>query len=599
MDELEQELKRPEPRLDRGPFGSMAFPQGPPVGRGVFLGSLTLNLLSLGLPVVILQVYDRILPHQAVETFAFLILALCGVLVLDAFIRIARAHVTGWEAAKYEHRANCGAVERLLATSIESFERDAPGVHLDRLNAIGTLRDFHAGQAKLLMVDLPFIVVFLTLIWLIAGALVLVLITLLALLALCAFLVGRVLQRALQERVSLDKRRYNFIIEVLEGIMTAKGLAMESLLLRRYERLQQSGAANTYQVTFFSNFSQSLGALFSNLTMIAVASAGAIDIIAGQLTVGGLAACTLLSGRTVQPLLRALGLWAQFQGIRLAEERMRGVFGFQAEPGLDKPSLGALEGRIELRGLAFSYDADAPPLLEDVNLSVEPGEVIGISGGTGSGKSTLLLLMTGALRATSGVVLYDGNDIAEFEPRSLRRQVAFMGQSTTLFQGTILDNLALFGDRDREEAALEAARLLGLDRQIHRLPLGYGTKVGDGAQNDLPSGLACSVAMARGLAEKPKVLLFDEANSTLDAKSDAALKEALKSIKGSMTMILISQRPSFLALADRVFDLVGGRLVERAGESPRRDRPEADEGKPTAWTPGAGQGGELGQLSLS
>ncbi len=548
--------------------GFQGAPVPPAAGAAVLLGSLTLNLLALGLPVVILQVYDRILPNQAVETFTILILGLAAIMLLDGLIRIGRSHLNGRAAASYEHSANCRAVDRLLSTDICSFEKDPPGVHLDRLQAIGTLREFHAGQAKLLLIDLPFVLLFVGLIWMIAGSLVLVLLTLLVFLAVGAFAVGKMLQTALKDRAKLDERRHSFIIEVIGGMLTVKALAMEPQLLRRYERLQESGATTTYRVTYLSNLGQSVGALFSNLTMVAVATAGATQIIAGELTIGGLAACTLLAGRTVQPLLRALGLWTQFQSIALAEDKLRDLFRFEPEERRDLPEIGQLEGSLELKGLSFAYDEAGPKLLEQINLRVEPGEVIGISGDTGSGKSSLLLLITGALQPVSGQVLFDGKDIARFEPQSLRRQIAFMPQTINLFQGTLLENLTMFSGNDAEDRALDAVRLLGLDKLIHRLPMGYATQVGDGSQNDLPGGLACGIVMARALLWEPKVLLFDEANSALDAKSDASLKEAMARIKGGPTMILISHRPSFLALADRTFELVDGALVERKAARP-------------------------------
>ena len=294
-------------------YGWQDTPEPPLVGTSVLLATLTLNVLSLGLPIVILQVYDRILPNAAVETMFWLTLGLCVILLLDGFFRTARSYVAGWNAARYEHGAACRAVDRLLGSDIGSFEREAPGAYLDRMQAIDVLRDYYAGQARLLLVDLPFVLLFLGLIWFIGGVLVLLPIVLLGIFAVVAFVTGRELKQALASRSEIDDRRFNFIIEVLSGIHTVKLMAMEALLQRRYEKLQENGASSTYRATFLSNVAQNLGALLSNLTMVSVASVGAIYVMSGQLTIGGLAACTLLAGRTVQPLLRALGLWTQLQ----------------------------------------------------------------------------------------------------------------------------------------------------------------------------------------------------------------------------------------------------------------------------------------------
>ena len=543
--------------------GATAMPGAPQVGPSVLLASLSINLLSLALPVVILQVYDRILPNSATETLLFLMVGLVVVLMLDGILRVVRSHITGWTAARFEHLAGCAAVDRLLSTDITAFERDAPGIHLDRISAIDALRDFHAGQAKLLIVDLPFVLLFLGLIWIIAGPLVLVPVVLLAVLAVTAILVGLALKQSLHERADLDDRRYNFIIEALSGIHTVKVMAMEALLQRRYERLQESGAATTYRSTFLSNVATAIGSLFSNLTMVSVAAVGATYVMATELSIGGLAACTLLAGRAVQPLLRALGLWTQFQNIQVASQRVDTLFSLEPEARAADDNAGKLSGAVELQNVSFAYGADEPTLFDKINLKIKPGEIIGISGGTGSGKTSLLMLMMNALRPTEGRVLFDGIEVSHYKPDTLRRQVAYLAQNAVLFQGTILENITMFRGSEATEAGLAAAQLLGLDKQIHRLPAGFETRVGDGAQDELPTGLKQGIVMARALAGNPCLILFDEANSALDSRSDSVLKGALQSLKGGPSMVLVSHRPSMLKLADRVFEIDNGKLVQR------------------------------------
>ena len=351
--------------------GLEPLPKGMPLGKRVVLSSLTINLLSLGLPVAILQVYDRILPNNATQTLLLLVLGLVVVLILDSVLRMARSYVTGWSAARYEHMTACRAVDRVLASPVGDFERDAPGVHLDRLNAIDTVRDFNAGQARLILTDLPFVAIFIGLMWQIAGSLALVPLVLLGILAIAAGAVGFYLRGALEERAVLDDRRYNFIIEVLTGIQTVKGLAMEPLIQRRYERLQESGAASTYRCTFFSSLAQGIGSVFSSLAMVSVATIGALYVIAGDLSIGALAACTLLSARSVQPMLRALGLWAQFQSIQVARERLENLFSIEPETAGRTEKVDRLAGQIELKDVAFGY-GDGPRMFEGLNLSVQP-----------------------------------------------------------------------------------------------------------------------------------------------------------------------------------------------------------------------------------
>jgi len=276
------------------------------------------------------------------------------------------------------------------------------------------------------------------------------------------------------------------------------------------------------------------------------------------LTVGGLAACTLLAGRSVQPVLRALGLWAQFQSISVSRDLVRELFRLNRESAHGRAPAPAIAGGLTLERITFGYGRGERALFTGASLEVAPGEVIGIRGETGSGKTTLLTLILGLIAPSGGRILFDGRDPADWDRESLRRQIAYLPQNARLFQGTVLDNLTLFGAIEDTQSAIRAARLLGLDRIVQGLPGGYQTKVGDGSQDSVSAGTRQLIAMARALAREPKLILFDEANSALDQKSDMILKAALERLKGHATIILVSHRPSLLNLADRVYDIVEG-----------------------------------------
>jgi ATP-binding cassette subfamily C protein LapB len=559
--------------------GAPKTPDDPAHGAATWLGSLALNVLGLALPIVILQVYDRILPYQATHTLTLLVVGLVVVLMMDGLLRVARGAITGWNAARFEHLASCRALDRLLAEPVGAFERVSPGAHLDRLSAINVLRDYHAGQARLLFLDLPFITLFLGLIYFIAGWLVLVPIGLFIVLGLLAGVVGMALRRALEARAGLDDRRYSFVIEVLSGLSTIKLLGVEPLMQRRYERLQESTAGASHAVTLISNMAQSIGWLFSNLTMVSVAAGAAVIVMQGGLSIGGLAASTLLAGRAVQPILRALGLWSQYQSITIARNRVAQIFETPAEAPQDGLTCEGLEGAIRIDGIGFSYGGEDAALFEDLNLEVAPGEVIGVSGQSGAGKTTLLMLIMGLLQPNKGVVEIDGVDMARLDPYALRQHIAFLPQTGTLFKGSILDNLTLFQGASAVTPALEAAQIVGIDETIRHLPEGYEMQVGDGAAAEIPTGLRQGIAMARALARRPRIILFDEANGGLDEAGDARLKKALAALKGKATIIMVSHRPSLLQLADRRYDLSGGRLVPSGDAPPARQLPSGDDSR--------------------
>jgi ATP-binding cassette subfamily C protein LapB len=562
------DLAAPHPAAER--FDA-AHTRAPRLPFSLVLGSLALNLLGLALPLVILQVYDRILPNQSYATLGALLLGLGVVLLLDGLLRQARAGLGAWTAARWEHMAGCAAVTRLLEADRRAMESQPPSAHLDRLGAIEALRDYYGGQGRLVTLDLPFVAVYLLLIWAIAGALVALPIGLLVLLGMATLLAGKRLKAALAQRQTLDDRRYSFVIETLSNVGTVKTLACEGFMLRRYERLQESGAEATYGTIVWANAAQTLGTLFTGIMLSAVVSAGALLAIGGQLSLGGLAACTLLAGRAAQPVLRALGLWTQLQSLSLAREKLdtlmalpTGPVGLEAPAGRTEP----LSGAISVTGLTHAFDEGAP-LFHDLDIEIAPGELVAVSGDSGCGKSTLLAMLAGDLAPESGRIAYDGRTIAE-DGRALRGQIALVSQSAHLFNGTILDNLTLFEDAESIDRGLAAARAIGLDEDVHGLPNGWDTRVGDGISEELPVSLRQKVAIARAIARRPRILLLDESNSALDAEADARLRAALGDLRGETTVVMVTLRPSFQRIADRHLILADGRLDRAATAMPQQ-----------------------------
>ena len=303
----------------------------------LLVAALVINLLSLALPITLLQVYDRVLPHNSIPTLTLLILGVMAALMIEAILRLGRAYISSLSAAKFEHRSSQAAVGHLLSASLTDYDKTAPGLHLQRLNSLNMLRDFYSGQAIGAVIDLPFIVLFLGLIAVIGGVLVAVPLGILIAFFITALVLGRQLRKALDQRSQSDERRYNFIIETLTGVHTIKSMAMENLMIRRHEQLQVQCAEDDLIAARSAHAAVNASATFSMLTMVLVAAVGSVLVIDGDLTVGGLAACTMLAGRSIQPLQRAMSLWTQFQNIRVARQRCQELF--EIEPEDDDLSL--------------------------------------------------------------------------------------------------------------------------------------------------------------------------------------------------------------------------------------------------------------------
>ena len=254
-------------------------------------------------------------------------------------------------------------------------------------------------------------------------------------------------------------------------------------------------------------------------------------------------------------------MWTEFQNIKLAKERAGKLNDLEVGANAENSEGGEITGSIELTDVGFQYsESNKIECLTGISLQVRPGEFVGIKGESGSGRSTLVKLITGELKPTTGCVNIGGLETQPEREYLQEKGVAYISGSTAIFRGTILENITMFRTGAAVEAAQKAARLIGLEAEIHNLPDGYDTPLAQGVAQELPSGMLQRIFIARALARNPKILIFDEANSLLDFQSDSALRYGLLSLKGAMTAIIISNRPSFLAISDRVYALNEGTL---------------------------------------
>ena len=539
-------------------------------GFEILAATLLLNLLGLALPISILHIYDRVIPNNSRDTLVLLVLGIGAVLIIDAILRLARAHMNGWAAARFEHSLSCCMMEQFLSADLASYEKIAPGAHMERMAAIDVLRDFYSGQLALVLIDLPFALLFLGLIGYLAGSLVLVPLIILVVLALAAGLAGRRLKAALKKRDTVSERRYSFIVECLTGVHTLKALAMEAQMARRYERLHEASSRAEHDVIQLNGRAQSIGAFASNLTPAAVVGFGSLFVMDGSLTIGGLTACTMLAGRSLQPLLRAMGIWSQFQNVQVAKDRIVAVLDMKTEGTADLPKLPFITGGVYFYGVHYSHENYDSPLLTGVTLRIEPGTTVAIRGADGSGKSTVLGLILGVLHPTCGRIMIDNHLASAYDPVSVREQIAYVPQHGVLYRGSILDNLANFSGAEAIDRALEVATAVGLDKLIARLPKGYQTEVGDSNVETLPAGTVQRIAIARALASNAPIILFDEADSFLDSEGSDLICRELKKRKGISTIVIVSHRSSLLRLADQVYNIEAGNLRQLALPAPRR-----------------------------
>lgn len=538
--------------------------------KDLIAASFAINVLSLAVPLTLMQVYDRIIPNQSTSTLTWFVVV-CAVAVLtEGVLRLFRAQISAWSAARFEHLVSTGAMDKILGSSLAEFERHGLGVHLDRMNAVTTLRGFYSGQVFQVILDLPFAALFVLIVGYLGGVVVIVPIIMISLYFVLIRIVKRNFEKSRSDQVATNDRRFNFIIELLGGVHLLKSQAMEEQMLRRYERLQASTATANMDVSYWSTLPGTIGSSFSLITMFGVIAVGGGEVISGNMTLGGLAACMLLAGRALSPIQSAAGFWVRFSNAEIARKRLAEIADIPQEIQESAPDFPSdVDGWIRLQHVTATFDENSDPIIDDISLDVEPGELIGFLGKSSSGTSTLMSMIIGRMKPSAGSIFIDDYNVNEWDVSNLRGRIEYVAQGGTLFKGSVLDNIAVF-DPQKYEAALDAASLLGLDDLVSSLPQGYETHVDVQAANFLPSGLIQRICIARALVVKPRILILDKTDAAMDHDTMELFEWLIEKLKGTCTILLVTNQRRLLRNSDRLFELYYGKLVEKDPRDPDR-----------------------------
>lgn len=553
------------------PYGLPAAELGP----SVYVGSAVVNLLALALPLSVLQIYDRVLPNASFDTLTIMIVALIGVLVVDGVLKYCRAYYVNWTAASFTHKLSTRALNVMMASPPSHFGRAPASEHLERLSSVFGLGDYLGGQSRVVSIDILFIPIFAGVIILVGGPIFFAPLTLFAVFGYFALQRTKNLSRAIAEKEEQDSRKYDFIIEALKSVQTIKSMAMEPLMMRRFERLQAASSVVVRRLVGLTNETQNFSALYAATSATTIVFIGALLVLHGRLTIGGLACCMLLSSQLLQPLLRSLAAWNESRLATHRRDRVEDVFAdapaFDEQSDVEDTQLFNAEFSAKpfaLRDVRISY-GDGAVLFENATLQAAAGEMIALKGDDGSGRTPLLRTMIGDIAPEAGEILIDGDPIDALDASSLRAAVRYVGQTPTTFRGTILENLTLFGALPAA-SALWASKLIGLDEEVIRMPLGYDTPLRSASGRDIPAATAQRICIARAIATKPSILLLDEANASLDLQGERQFIEALKKLHGVVTIVLAAHRPSLIALADAAYEVRGRKVAPFAPPSPQQ-----------------------------
>lgn len=523
----------------------------------ILIGSFVINLLGLAFPLFMLQVYDRILPFRSQDTLFLISAVVLLVVVVEATLRYLRAVISANLAAQFEHQAMAALFSKTLNDPTQSVEAKGVGRLLNDFKSISSLKSYYGGQTYQQFLDLPFVAIYIAVIAFINPMIASAVVTGYGIFLLFLYKYSQkagVVSSAFRE---IEGRRSNFLIEVFKNTHTLKALSMEPSMMRRYERLQSATAQLYARLALVLDMAGNFGSIFSSILTATVIALAAWLVIQGGMTNGEFAATVLLTLRSVSPLQRFGGLLARRQqDISLIKDLSPSeLMGDTKLAGIDQSTIAgrnASKFGIKVKDLSFRHPLASHDLLTDFSVTVEPGECVQLSGDSGSGKSTILQIFKGILKPTAGTISF--YDVENSNAASVPR-ISYLSATAPLLSGTIIDNITGFDNRRREQA-MRVAEALGLSDLVAGLPAGWLTEVGDAAVDVLPPGYSQIIGIVRSLALSPNIILFDEANTNLDIVTDRKLLAYFESIKGKVTILLVTGRPSYRGLADRTIDVI-------------------------------------------
>ncbi|WP_408611818.1 type I secretion system permease/ATPase [Chitiniphilus purpureus] len=527
--------------------------------RDTLLAALLINVFALALPLFSMNVYDRVVPNHAFETLWVLALGALLVLGFDFALRTVRGYIVDVASKRVDVQLSALIMERVLGIRMDHRPASV-GAFAANLRAFESVRDFIASASVTTLIDLPFVLVFLlVLIWLspwfllppLIGIALIVLFTLLA-------------QSKMHELVELTQRaasqRNATLVEGLVGIETIKAMCAESRFQRRWEQatifLAQIGARLRLLSTTTVNFAL----LIQQAVNVATLIAGVYLLADAQVTMGGIIAAAMLTGRALAPLGQVAGVMMQYQNARTALAGLESQMTLPVELPPDSNFLHRprLAGEIEFQNVSFGYDE--LPVLKRVSFRLKPGERVGIIGRVGSGKSTIEKLLLGLYHPTEGAVLVDGIDTRQIYPAELRHAIGYVPQDPLLFYGTLRENITLGAPFADDAMILAAAAVAGVKEFADAHPRGFDMPVGERGES-LSGGQRQAVAIARALVNDPPMIVLDEPTSSMDHQSEERLKSQLKTLLPGKTVLLVTHRTSLLDLVDRLIVLDRGQVV--------------------------------------
>ncbi|MBL4743219.1 MAG: type I secretion system permease/ATPase [Cycloclasticus sp.] len=532
-----------------------------PIYSEALAASLLINLFALASPLFIMNVYDRVVPNHALETLWVLAIGVTIVFIFDFVMKGLRGYFIDVAGKRSDIILSATIFEKVMGIKMENRPKSV-GAFASNLSEFESFRDFLTSATLTTLIDLPFLFIFLTVIYMLGGNLALIPLAVLPLAILAGIAVQKPLKNTINELFKYSAQKNATLIESLNNLDSIKTAGAEGQMQSKWEQNIGQISRLGLKSRFYSSIAVNLTAFLTQMASVAVVIFGVYKISEGDMTVGALIACTILTGRALAPIGQVASLLTRYHQARASLDTLTNMMSLpvEREPGKKYLHRPTFKGDIEFKNITFSYPEQPIKALDNVSFKIKAGERLAFIGRIGSGKSTIEKLMLGMYEPQEGSILIDGTDIRQVDPSDLRRQIGYVPQDISLMFGSVKDNITL-GSRYADDASvLHAAEVAGVTRFVNRHPEGFDMPVGEHGHS-LSGGQRQSVAVARSLLLNPPIYIMDEPSNSMDNSTEARFKEKLAEQLDKKTLILVTHRASLLTLVDRLIVMDGSKIM--------------------------------------
>jgi ATP-binding cassette subfamily C protein LapB len=538
-----------------------AFKKMLPMYSEVLLASCLINIFALASPLFVMNVYDRVVPNNAVETLWVLAIGVIIVFGFDFVMRNLRAFFIDFAGKKVDTELSSHIFAQLMDIQMAA-RPESTGFLTNTVHAFEFFREFITSASVSLLVDVPFAFLFILVMGILGGTIALVPLAIIPTILIVNFLAQIPLNELIEKSHVSTGESHSILIESIVGTETIKCFRAEGLMQRKWENINNLIAKFGVKMRALANLTTNSAMYAQQLALVFIIVIGVYKISVNEMTMGALIACVILSSRAFAPIAQIGVLLTRYGQSKASLKSLNEIMQMPLERPIGKRFLyrSELIGNIEFRDVIFTYPHQNVPALNHVSLKINHGEKVGILGRIGSGKSTLEKLLLKLYRPDSGSILIDSTEIQQIDPVDLRRYIGYVPQDVVLFQGTIRDNIVIGAPYVDDTAIIRAAKLSGVESFVNTHPLGFDQPVSERGQN-LSGGQRQAIALARALLLDPPILIFDEPGNSIDENTIAQFVNELGKFASNKTLILVTHKMSLLSLVDRLIILDAGKII--------------------------------------